>query len=113
MELGRVLERAAALGLSRQLNISLTAEAEIAGIWEYTAIEHGFDAADDYAADLDTVMRRLLTYPYLGEDCSVIRQGYRRIRAREHVIYYRPFETSIEIMRVMHPRQDVRRRIWE
>jgi len=98
--------------LTRQLSISPTAEAEIAAIWDYTAVEHGLDAADDYVADLDTVMRRLLTYPHLGEDSSAIRHGYRRIRAREHVIYYVPREASIEIMRVMHPRQDVRRRIW-
>jgi toxin ParE1/3/4 len=99
--------------LTRQLNVSPTAEAEIAAIWHYTAAEHGPGAADDYVADLDTVMRRLLSYPHLGEDCAAIRKGYRRIRAREHVIYYLPRKDSIEIMQVMHPRQDVRRRIWE
>ncbi len=99
--------------MSLRLNISSTAEAELIGIWDHTAAEHGFGAADDYLADLDTVLQRLLDYPLLGEDCSDIRQGYRRIKARAHTIYYVPHEEGIEIMRIMNPRQDVRRRIWE
>lgn len=99
--------------MSLHLNISSTAEAELIGIWDYTAAEHGFGAADDYLTDLDTVMHRLLQYPLLGEDCSDIRQGYRRIKARAHTIYYLPHADGIEIMRVMSPKQDVQRRILE
>ena len=99
--------------MSLRLNISSTAEAELIGIWDYTAAEHGNRAADEYLTDLDTTMHRLLEYPLLGEDCSNIRQGYRRVKARAHTIYYVPHEDGIEIMRVMSPRQDVRRRILE
>lgn len=81
------------------------------GIWNYTAAEHGADAADGYITDLDAVVQRLLDYPLLGEDCSNIRKGYRRIHAREHVIYYVPHDGGVEVMRVMHPRQNVRRRL--
>ncbi len=63
----------------RRLKIALPAKAEIIGIWDYTAAKHGPAAADAYVTDLDTVMLRLLDYPLLGEDCSDIRQGYRRI----------------------------------
>ena len=76
------------------------------GIWDYTADRHGVAAADAYVSDLDTVMLRLLDYPMLGEDCTAIRQGYRRIRAGDHVIYYVPHDLGIDVMRVMHPRQD-------
>ena len=83
------------------------------GIWDYTATEYGIDAADTYIADLDTVMRRLLDYPNLGEDCAPIRTGYRRIRARSHVIYYVPHEGGIEIMRILGDRMDARTRLME
>ncbi len=95
----------------RRLKIALPAKAEIIGIWDYTAAKHGPAAADAYVTDLDTVMLRLLDYPLLGDDCSDIRQGYRRIRARDHVIYYLPHDGGIEVMRLLHPRQD-RSRLW-
>jgi toxin ParE1/3/4 len=99
--------------LTRRLNIAPPAKAEIVGIWDYTAAEYGIKAADAYITDLDTVMLRLLHYPHLGEDCAYIRQGYRRIRARSHVIYYVPHEGGIEIMRVLGERMDARRRLRE
>ena len=92
--------------MTRRLNIAPAARAEIISIWDYTAALHGTGAADAYVTDLDTVMLRLLDYPLLGEDCASIRHGYRRIRARDHVIYYVPHDNGIEVMRIMHPRQD-------
>ena len=97
--------------MSHRVRISPVAETEILAIWDYTAAHHGVVAADGYVTDLDTVMSRLLDFPLLGEDCSHIRQGYRRIRARDHVIYYVPHDRGIEVMRVLHPRQDTRHRL--
>lgn len=99
--------------MTRRLSIAPAAKAEIVGIWDYTATEYGIDAADNYVADLDTVMRRLLDYPNLGEDCAHIRKGYRRIRARSHVVYYVPHDDGIEIMRVLRDRMDARARLKE
>ncbi|MEP7221236.1 MAG: type II toxin-antitoxin system RelE/ParE family toxin [Novosphingobium sp.] len=92
--------------MTRRLSIAPAARADIISIWDYTAAKHGIGAADAYVTDLDTVMLRLLDYPMLGEDCSSIRRGYRRIRARDHVIYYVPHDGGIEVMRLLHPRQD-------
>jgi len=99
--------------LPRRLGIAPAARAELVGIWNYTAAEYGIGAADDYVADLDIVMLRLLEYPQLGEDCAHIREGYRRIRARSHVIYYVPHDSGIEIMRVLGDRMDARARLRE
>ena len=97
--------------MSRELDISPAAEAEIAEIWDYTASEYGLDAADDYVSDLDRVMVRLLDYPLMGTDCSEVRKGYRRIRAGSHMIYYVPTDDGIQIMRVMHVRRDAKRHL--
>lgn len=97
--------------MSRELDISPAAEAEIAEIWDYTAGEYGLDAADDYAADLDKVMVRLLEFPLMGTDCAHVRKGYRRIRAGSHMIYYIPNRDGIQIMRVMHVRRDAKRHL--
>lgn len=97
--------------MSRELDISPVADAEIAEVWEYTALEYGLDAADAYIADLDRVMRRLLDYPLMGADCSEVRKRYRRIRAGSHIIYYVPDDDGIRIMRVMHVRRDAKRHL--
>lgn len=97
--------------MTRKLDISPTAEAEIAEIWDYTACEYGLDAADAYVFDLDRVMVRLLDYPLMGADCAEIRKGYRRIRAGSHTIYYLPKDDGIQIMRVMHVRRDAKRHL--
>lgn len=99
--------------MSLRLFIAPTAKAEILGIWNYTAAKYGTDAAQDYVSDLDTMMLRLLDYPLLGEDCSDIRKGYRRIRARDHVIYYIASGSGISVMRLLHPSQNARRRLRE
>jgi toxin ParE1/3/4 len=99
--------------LTRRLNIAPVAKAEIVGIWDYTATEYGVEAADQYVTDLDGIMLGLLDFPLLGEDCSGIRQGYHRNRARSHMFYYVPHKGGIEIMRVLGIRMDARSRLQE
>lgn len=97
----------------RRINIAPAAAAEIVGIWDYTASEFGIEAADHYVTDLDMVMQGLLDFPHMGEDCAFIREGYRRIRARSHVIYYLPHDGGIEVMRVLGNRMDAKARLVE
>jgi toxin ParE1/3/4 len=47
-----------------------------------------------------------------GEDASHIRPGYRKQLSGRHVIYYRETEEGvIEVVRVLHQRMDVVRRL--
>ena len=97
----------------RRIEVSPRAQSEIAGIWEYTALEYGEDAADAYVTELDAVMLRALEYPLMGADCPEVRKGYRRIRAGGQMIYYIPHQRGIDVMRVMHPRQHAREHLKE
>lgn len=99
--------------MKRKLDITPKATADLIGIWDYTAIEHGIAAADAYVTDLDTVMRRLLTYPRLGADAAVIRQGYRCIGSGSHAIYYIAHQRGIEVMRVLHTSMDAKTRLGD
>ncbi len=97
--------------MRRRIEISPRAQAEITGIWEYTAGEYGEDAADAYVTELDFAMRRVLEYPHMGADCSEVRKGYRRIRSGSHTIYYVPHNRGIDVMRVLHPRQNAKQQL--
>ena len=97
--------------MSRTLNIAPAAKADIAAIWDYTAREYGADAADAYVTEIDAVMLRILEYPRMGAECSAVRDGYRRVRAGSHMVYYIPHKRGIEIIRVLHVRMDARRQL--
>lgn len=80
-------------------------------IWHYSAREHGLEVADEYIRELDDAMLTALEYPKMGADCSQIRNGYRRIRAGSHLIYYIPHKNGIEVIRVLHAHMDAARHL--
>jgi len=47
----------------------------------------------------------------MGEDCSVIRAGYRKIPSGSHVLFYRLIDNGIDVVRILHERMDYERHI--
>jgi toxin ParE1/3/4 len=99
--------------VSRSIHISRKANAEIAAAWDYTAREHGIVEADSYVAAMDRVMAMALQYPNIGSDYSEVRDGYRKLISGSHLIFYIPHDGGIEIMRVLHVREDIPARLGE
>ncbi len=99
--------------MKRSIRISRKASAEIAAIWDYTAREHGLLEANDYAAAMDRIMAMALQFPNIGSDYSEVRDGYRKLLSGSHLIFYIPHEQGIEIMRVLHVREDIPARLEE
>lgn len=99
--------------MSRRIHLSRKANAEIAAIWDYTAREHGIDQADNYVAAMDRVMAMALQFPEIGADYSVVRKGYRKLLSGSHLIFYISHDDGIEIMRVMHVREDITAKLAE
>lgn len=93
--------------MNRKINIGRKANADIIAIWDYTAREHGVEAADAYIGDLDRVMAMALEFPQIGSDYSDIRDGYRKLKSGSHLIFYIPHGDGVEIIRVLHERADV------
>jgi len=97
--------------LIRKLTVGRRASADIINIWEYTAGEHGSEAADNYIRELDAAMQMAAKYPKIGTDCANIRKGYRRMLAGSHLLYYIAHKTGIEVIRVLHVRMDATRHL--
>ncbi|WP_370543326.1 type II toxin-antitoxin system RelE/ParE family toxin [Geobacter sp. OR-1] len=65
-----------------------------------------------YLRMLDASFQQLAANPLKGKDCSDIRDGYRKLNAGSHVIFYRQQSIdSIEIVRVLHGRMDIETRL--
>lgn len=84
------------------------AKADVKEIALYTQEQWGRDQRDEYLTMLDACFHQLAANPLKGKDCSDIRNGYRKLNAGSHVIFYRQMlNASIEIVRILHGRMDI------
>lgn len=91
----------------RNLLIRPLAEADLIGIWRYTAGQWGEAQTDAYLDEIDAILQRIGDNPLVGSDCSHVRPGYRKAAAGSHRIFYRYDAETVEIVRVLHARMDV------
>ena len=89
------------------IDISARAEQDLLDIWLYTFRTWGEVQADRYLDELDQGIRLLAANPSLGSDYGQIRGGYRRFSINYHRVFYRFFNDSVEIMRVLHESMDI------
>lgn len=88
--------------------LSPAAEADIDGIWDYTAEHWSADQAERYTLDIRDACRDLAEGRKLGRPVTV-RQGYLKYRVESHVIYYRIEDAELIVMRILHTKMDAER----
>lgn len=91
--------------------LSPAARADLDDIWEYTAGRWGDAQAERYARDIQAACRALGDGTQPGRSADDIRAGYRKLAVGSHMIYFRPRAGMVEIVRILHGRMDVARRI--
>ncbi|MGF1614691.1 MAG: type II toxin-antitoxin system RelE/ParE family toxin [Gammaproteobacteria bacterium] len=87
------------------------AEEDLIDIWFYSFEQWGAAQADIYLDLLNEGIYRLAENPEIGTDCGHIRQGYRRLSVRQHMVYYRISSDRIDIIRVLHESMDADRHL--
>jgi toxin ParE1/3/4 len=87
--------------------ISPLAEADLEEIWQYIARDNR-TAADHLHATFRDKFLMLANRPLLGERREDLRPNLRAFTVGRYVIYYRPSEDAIEVIRVLHSARDVR-----
>ncbi len=76
--------------------------ADLDGIWDYIAQDNP-TAADRMLNELNERFRLLSKNPEIGELQPKLADGtYRRFTCRNYVVYYRPLEDGIVLVRVLH-----------
>lgn len=83
------------------------ADEDLVSIWRYTADEWSPAAADQQIQDIWTTCGALLGYPQLGRSRDELLLGVRSIVTDPLVIFYRISAHGIEVLRVLHEREDV------
>lgn len=86
--------------------LSPLAEIDLEGIWFYTFQNWSLAQADGYHRDLVATFEDLASGTKRGRDVDV-RPGYLKCPVGSHMIYFRDSGDQIEVIRILHQRQDV------
>lgn len=89
-----------------RFDLSQPAEADIAGIAEYTVAQWGPAQAHVYLDALETRLIELARHPLVGRKRDDLIPGFLSVPFGSHVIFYERASFGIVVMRVLHRRQD-------
>lgn len=94
----------------KAIAFSPAAEADIDDIWDYSAENWGPDQADRYIDEIRDACRALAAGRKRGRPVDV-RPGYLKCSTGSHMLYFRDHGELLEIIRVLHDRQDIGRHL--
>jgi toxin ParE1/3/4 len=86
---------------------SREAKQDLLSIWRFAADEWSPAAADQHIHDIWVTCEMLLGYPLLGRARDELLEGVRSTVTDPHVLFYRASDEAIEVLRVLHHREDV------
>ena len=91
---------------SRKLEFTEEAEADFRSLLQYTRATWGVEQQDLYADRVMSAILELLAHPQLGSVRNDLAPDLRNLRAGQHVVFYRVYESSIRIVRILHAKMD-------
>ncbi len=93
------------------LVFSPVARDDLKKIYQYGRLNWGEAHASNYIDRLKTQLWGLTEHPRMGIERDELLTALRSITAESHVVFYRISNHQIEIVRVLHFRQDPQRHI--
>ncbi|MCC5981964.1 MAG: type II toxin-antitoxin system RelE/ParE family toxin [Oceanicaulis sp.] len=78
------------------------ARIDLENIWQDTAARWSQRQAETYVSLLFDAFDAAAEFPFAGQDASDIREGYRQRLSGSHVIFYRPQDYGVVVVRVLH-----------
>mgnify|MGYP000111216561 CR=1 FL=1 len=93
------------------LSISPEAKSDLTNIYRYGVTVWGAAQAASYLNKLKAQIWRLVSYPMMGTDRSTLLPNLRSLPVGSHILFYRPERTLVELVRVLHSRQDPERHL--
>ena len=87
------------------------ADNDIAGVFEFGALEYGFQRAEDYVDGLRDTLDRIGARPYIVRERTEFRPAVRIYPYNAHVVIYRIENEDALIIRILSARQDWKRHI--
>lgn len=95
---------------SYRLVVSPAAKDDLSSIYQFGLQHWGVTQASNYLEIIKALFWRLTEQPKMGIDREDLSQSMRSFAVETHVVFYRLRSDQVEIVRVLHGRQDPRRR---
>ena len=89
-----------------QIRVAGKATADLDEIWLYIAHDNP-DAADKYIRTIVGRFPTLAAMPLMGRERAELSPGLRSFPVGRHVIFYRPMDNGVEIVRVLDGARDL------
>jgi toxin ParE1/3/4 len=83
------------------------AEADLDALWDYIAADN-VKAADRMVDAVLESSRIHVRFPEMGRRRDELRPGLRSFVVSPYVVFYRPVENTIEVLRVLHGARDIK-----
>ena len=97
--------------MPRSLILSPAAREDLVAIRQYGTLNWGKTRSDQYLDTLKEAIWSLLEHPETGRTRAELSSEIRSLPVSSHVIFYRIQREQLEIIRILHARQDVSRNI--
>lgn len=94
---------------AHQLVIAPAAKADLKGIYQYGLRKWGQAQSSSYLENLKDHLWSLTEQPFMGVERPELLPGVRSLHIRSHTLFYRVSTDTVEIIRVLHGRQDPQR----
>jgi len=95
--------------MSYFIEISLPADKDLEGIFDYTSENFGLDQAVKYVSSFDSTFELLIANPIMGRERSEIRKNLLSTVNENHIIFYRILTNRIRIVRILHRSLDLQK----
>jgi toxin ParE1/3/4 len=82
------------------------ARSDLDEIWDFTADRWGIEQADIYLARIRLMVERLADLAPLSSEVHHLYPGLRKAREGSHLIYFLADDHQLEVVRILHERQD-------
>lgn len=96
---------------SYQLIIAPAAKADLKEIYQYGLRQWGQTQSNHYLEILKEKFWSLTEQPLMGTERPELLDGIRSLPIESHMLFYRVTTTNVEIIRVLHARQDPARHL--
>ena len=94
-----------------EITLRPLAKNDIKKIWHYTYEHWGDIQADTYVSNLGQSIESIIDNPKIVSVIDHVREGYRLLYFKHHLVIYRITNKTIEVVRVLGENMDVIRHI--
>ena len=94
-----------------RVRISREALSDLYDIWDYTFHKWSKELADRYYDRIFEEIDFISKNAHLGISFEHVRKNYRASKVKSHLIFYRIENNSVEIIRILNQRMDVKNKL--